>query len=95
MEMKKIKQFIIDNELDFTGIDSELNSNCVILAGFALYVMEDENNPSRLVNYLRRYCDIDLSPKAETELRRVFEFAFYNDYSEFWETDEAKEEYKF
>jgi len=93
--MKKIKQFIIDNELDFTGIDSELNSNCVVLAGFALYVTDDVNDPDRLVKYLRRWCEIDLDYNAEKELRRVFAYAYENNYAEFWETYEAKEEYKF
>ena len=36
--MSKIKQFIEDNKLDFTGSESELNSNCCILAGYSLHI---------------------------------------------------------
>jgi len=93
--MKRIKQFIIDNELDFTGTDSDLNSNCCILAGFALYATDDINDFPRLAKYLNKWTDIDLSYEAKKELERVYDYAYSNNYAEFWKTNEANEEYIF
>ena len=85
----KIKQFIEDNNLDFTGTGSELNSNCVILAGFALYLGLDEEALIDIV------VTIESSMDALVELRRVYKYADDKNYGYFWNTEKAKLQYKF
>lgn len=93
--MKRIKKFIEDNSIDLTGSDSELNSNCVTLAGFSLWVMEDANDFERLEKYLERYCGITLSYDASVELERVFDYAYMNGYRSWWDDEANRALYKF
>ena len=92
MKAKKtiVKEFIKNNGLDFSGSGSDLNGNCVILAGFICHVSDGIYDDA--VSLIE---EIKLSTEANIELTRVFEFAFVNDYELFWETPEAKEKYKF
>jgi hypothetical protein len=83
-----IKKFIEDNDLDFTGSGSELNGNCVILAGFALYKGFDENELVDTVIAEEKH-----TMDALVELRRVFKFAKKNNYSKAWETEAYKNKY--
>lgn len=84
-----VKKFITDNGLDFSGSGSDLNGNCVILAGFICYVTIGSSGGRRVV------FGLDLPSEAEEELLRVFDYAYNNDYSTFWDTPEAREKYKF
>ena len=68
-----IKKFIEDNNLDFTGSGSELNGNCVILAGYALHkglIWED----------LEDIINTEFSSEASHEFDRVFTFAENKNY---------------
>lgn len=91
--MEIIKKFIEENHLDFNGYGSDLNSSCCILAGYTLYAIADQGDPTELIEYLKK--EIDLSPQAQRELERVYDYAYSNNYYMFWTTDAAKEQYKF
>ena len=91
--IKKVKKFIVDNKLEFNDSDSGLNGNCVILAGFLCYLLVKEGKVE--LDGLNLIQSLELPPKAETELERVFEFAWAAGYEDFWETEDAKEEYIF
>ena len=93
-KLERVKKFIEDNDLDFYGSGSELNGNCVILAGFICYVITREPvftsvDGWEIINGLK------LNEDAHKETYRVFEYAYVNDYEKFWTTEEAKEQYKF
>ncbi len=88
IDLEKLKKFIIDNNLKFEDSGSGLNSDCTILAGYACYLgfsKEDTDTLSTLMPTLH----------AEKEFKKVFKYAFDNDYGKFWETEVAKKMYKF
>lgn len=90
---EKVEKFIVDNKLKFNDRDSGLNGNCVILAGFLCYLLvEEERVYSEGIGVIR---SLELGSEAETELERVFDFAWCSDYENFWETEDAKETYVF
>ena len=86
-KVNKIKKFIEDNELDFTGFGSELNSVCCIISGYACYL---RLSFSELKEQMK---DVDISDTDE--LRRVFEYAENNNYGEWWNYGGARSLYKF
>ena len=88
-----VKKFIEDNKLDLSGSGSELNGNCVILAGFICYVIESDGLRWEEENEL--ISELDLNFDAEVELTRVFKFARVNSYEKFWKTAAAKAQYTF
>ena len=92
-QVKKVKKFIEDNKLDFSGRGSELNGNCTTLAGFICYVIEFDGLGWKEGNKL--ISELDLNFDAEVELTRVFDFAWTNSYEKFWKTPAAKEQYVF
>lgn len=92
--MNKIQQFIKDNELTFGGYGSELNSPCVILAGYACYLY-DEFSVEKLIEGIKEDGFLDLTLEVQDELERVYRFAWWHSYKDFWKTDKAKEQYKF
>ena len=87
--IKTIKKFIIDNKLDFSDSGSSLNGNCVILAGFICHVTVGSSGGREAIYKLK------LSTEAETELLRVFEYAYNNGYGDFWGGIDARKEYIF
>lgn len=91
---ERIEKFIVDNELEFNNRDSGLNGNCVILAGFLCYIIVEDGEAERSdgVDIIQ---SLGLVPEAEIELERVFDFAWYSKYEDFWETEDAKETYVF
>lgn len=93
--MNKIQQFIVDNKIDLSGTGSELNGNCVILAGFALHLNGDSDNFPQVVKDIEENDKSILSPEAFNELERVFNYAYSNNYFKFWDTPEAKDQYVF
>ena len=94
-----VKKFIEDNKLDLSGSGSELNGNCVILAGFICYILDASELKSldgyELINDLYSIPDLGFSIDANTELLRVFDFAYESSYEKFWKTTSAKEQYIF
>lgn len=84
-----VKEFIKDNHLSFSGTGSDLNGNCVILAGFICYNVEEISKGYDIINKL------PLSELAYNELSRIFDYAYFHEYGEWWKTPEAKETYKF
>lgn len=91
MGITKIRKFIKDNKLSFKGTGSDLNGNCVILAGFICFAVEGTGfaEGKYFINELK------LPYAALTELMRVYEYAYDAGYGNFWKTDEAKETYTF
>lgn len=92
--MNKIGQFIIDNNLDITDLESggsEGNSIACILSGYALYLdMSFYDLTDSLLEYNEDVDNYDLS-----ELERVYEFAKMRNYGNWWNTPAAKSSYKF
>jgi hypothetical protein len=84
-----VREFIKNNGLDFSGLGSDLNGNCVVLAGFICHITVGSSAGRGLIT------DLKLPKEAEEELSRVFEYAYANDYANFWETPNAKELYIF
>lgn len=90
MALNKIQKFVKENSLSFVDDGSTLNSNCVILAGYACYIGEE--NP---IAKLEADGFTSLSEKAVLELNRVFTYARGNNYAAYWKTPDAKLMYKF
>ena len=94
-QVKKVKKFIEDNKLDFSGRGSELNGNCTTLAGFICYVLDEDpdfnthNDGENIID------ELNLDLYADEELRRVFDYAYTNCCEKFWKTPAAKKEYIF
>lgn len=93
--MNKIQKFIKDNDLDFTGSGSGLNGNCVILAGFALYLNNDTDDYAQLLDDIQEGDLHTLTADATIELERVFDFAYGESYGDWWKEVEAHDEYEF
>lgn len=93
--MNKIQKFIKNNKLDFADSGSSLNGNCVILAGYALYLFDDDNDFNKLQRKIEKNGFHKLSHTAVVELERVFDYTYENNYAEYWNTPEARIMYKF
>ena len=91
--VEKVEKFIKDNELEFSGESSELNGNCTILGGFICHVVFTDGSVSVVGENI--IDELPLSIVAKSELQRVYEFAWVSNYENFWETEEAKEQYVF
>jgi hypothetical protein len=74
-----IEKFITNNKLDFTGSGSDLNGNCVILAGYACYLELDWDDFIKLVEE-----NGNVTWTIFDELKRVFEYAQIHNYGEQW-----------
>lgn len=85
----KAEKFIKDNKLDFSSTGSELNGNCVILAGFICYIIDNMGEGNDII------VNLPLTSEASDELQRVFNYAWYSNYEKYWETEEAKVQYIF
>lgn len=94
-QVKKVKKFIEDNKLDFSGSGSELNGNCTTLAGFICYVLDEEPDFNSNADGHNIIYELDFSVDADDELRRVFDYAYSSYYEKFWKTPAAKKEYIF
>ena len=93
-KLEIVKKFIEDNDLDFSGSGSELNGNCVILAGFICYVITREPEFTSTDGW-EIIDELKSNTEVYNELLRVFDYAYENSYENFWTTEEAKEQYKF
>lgn len=89
----KIHAFIKDNNINLNTLSvSALNSDFTILSGYALYIGIDcyEDLQTILEVYISKK-----ERKVYDSLQKVFSYAKYHDYEEFWRTKEAKKIYKF
>jgi hypothetical protein len=84
-----IEKFIEDNDLNFEGVGSDLNGNCLTLAGFICYIVVGYSEGKAIIDSLK------LPVRAERELLRIFDYAYNNNYRAFWDTPQAKELYTF
>lgn len=86
--MNIIEQFITDNKLDFSGSGSELNSNCCVLAGFALFQnIEWSDLVDKFIEATEgNFFDF-------TELKRVYAYANVKNYGAKWEAGDYKGTY--
>lgn len=94
-KLNKLQKFIVDNKIDLTEVGSSLNSTCVILAGFALYLNGDTNDFDQVVKDIEESDFITLSSEVKNELERVFTYAYRNNYFQFWQKENAHNEYIF
>jgi hypothetical protein len=86
---EKLIKFIKDNKLNFDTSGSGLNSACVIISGYALFIEASLDDITEAVE--------ELFPESVfvDELSRVFDYAEDNNYEKFWSLPKAKEMYKF
>lgn len=92
--LEKVKKFIKDNEIDLSGEGSDLNGACTALAGFICHVVSESEPVHSLVGR-EIINELSIPYEAHSELRRVFEYAWDNNYENFWVTEQAREEYIF
>jgi hypothetical protein len=91
--MNKIEQFIEDNKVDITDLESfgsESNSLACILSGYALYLDMSFDDLSEEVNNI-----FNGALWGSDELERVYIYAEANNYGEWWKSNVAKSTYKF
>lgn len=93
--VKTVEKFIEDNKLDFSGSGSELNGNCVTLAGFICYVLDSDPKLNTTTTGIDIIDELDIDADANLELNRVFAFAWSNSYERFWKTSAAEAQYTF
>jgi hypothetical protein len=88
-----LNEFITNNDLDFSGEGSDLNGNCVILAGYLCYLLDerglDAGHGDDAIGQL------SLTSDAQRELNRVFAYAYISSYERWWKSADAKAKYKF
>ena len=84
-------KFITDNKLGFDDSGSALNSNCVIICGYALYIGGNLEYIFESLRHLEYILTVDLI----TELERVYNYAEKNMYEKFWDTEAATKQYVF
>ena len=87
---RKLLDFINNNDLDFSGTGSDLNSNCCVLAGYSLWL---EISKSQINTFLSDHEVNYLGMR--TEFTKVYYHAKVNKYGDFWETEEARNSYTF
>lgn len=101
MTENKIKKFIEENQLSFTDTGSSLNGNIVIICGYACFLELNEEEFINLFANAIRLNDKDWEPiltkhlELEKELRRVFFYADYAYYGDWWKNEDAHSMYKF
>jgi hypothetical protein len=92
MKTDQIKDFIENNNLDFSGSGSELNSVCTIISGYALHIGID--NVDTLIDIVNSHFPYGTFVEQK-ELERVFKFAKGANYGKWWLSPDAKKMYKF
>ena len=93
--MNKIQKFIKENNLDINQVGSNLNSVCCAIAGYALYLSKDTNDFEQLITDIEAGGLYKGSHAFWDELERVYEYAYYNNYSDWWIGREAEDTYVF
>jgi len=84
----KIIKFIKNNKLNFTDSGSSLNSNYMIISGYACWLEMTEND------LIKSFAG-ELDSHVEAELRRIFKYCESRDYGAWWNKADAKFAYKF
>lgn len=85
-KVKQLEKFIKENKLEFNS-GSGGDVNILALCGYACYIdadMDECVEASKTID-----CTV------EDEIIRVWVYADNNNYANFWDTQQAKEEYKF
>lgn len=90
---KRLKKFLKDNKITFKGEGSSLNSDCVIFSGFALWMFDEDVEIEDLYTIIENLPGYNKD--YQTEFNRVFDYAYYNNYYQYWNLPEAKAKYKF
>lgn len=92
--MEKLVKFIKENGLKFNGTGSALNSDCVIIAGFADHcgITSSGVIESAVKSALSKS---RITKSVAKEIDRVFDFAYTYNYGNWWKNSEAKRLYKF
>ena len=88
---EKIEKFIKDNSLTF--LRGRRGTETIIICGFALWI-DEELGSSDLWNIIIEFGDMG-KDDSEEEFDRIFDYADYNNYSDYWNTPEAQENYIF
>lgn len=86
--MLNLKEFIEKNDIDLSGTDSELNSNCTIVIGYALYIGFDN-----ILKIFEELESLKLFTEVEEELERVFNYAYKNSYENWWKNEKNRKQY--
>lgn len=92
---ERLKKFVVDNGLQFT--EGRRNSDCVVLAGFALFLDIDKSSDEILdiVAEIDSFPDSVFTAELNEEFERVLDYAEYNNYGDWWNRKAAKKQYKF
>jgi len=86
----QLENFIKNNNLTFT--EGKRNTDSVILSGYALYIgMKNAHDLEKVIDLVCKEAHYDYF----SELRRVFQYANENAYDRWWESEVAKNTYKF
>jgi hypothetical protein len=89
----RLKKFLKDNNITFSGTGSALNSDCVVFAGFSLFVTNAEYSLEEMYPFIESIPGHNKD--YQSEFNRVYDFAFYNNYQDWWDKEEAKKKFKF
>ena len=90
---EKIKKFIKDNGLTF--LRGRRGTETIIICGFTLWVdQEGEIGSEDLWNIIGSIGDMG-KDDSEEEFNRIFDYAYCNDYGDYWNSVEAQENYIF
>lgn len=87
--MKRLVKFIKDNKLIFAK--GQRNTNLVPLCGYACYLELDEENIQQALEEVKVVMDGELLE----ELSKVYDYADWNDYANYWTSDSAKDQFTF
>lgn len=89
--IEKLRKFITENELAFTGKGSASNSDCCLISGYADFIgVSDVKDIEKAIKLV-----FPKKKDYKDELRRVFDFAYTYNYGNYWKSEEAKLMYKF
>lgn len=86
----KLEDFIKNNNLTFT--EGRRNTDSVILSGYGLFIgVKNAHDLEKVIDLVLPAAHYDYF----SELRRVFQYANENAYDRWWESEIAKNTYKF
>jgi hypothetical protein len=91
---EQLQKFIKENKLDFSGYDSDLNSSCTTICGFADFI--GVGSVATIIKAIMAECDDVYSESdLKREIKPVFDYAYTYNYGNWWKRAEAKKMYKF
>ena len=90
--MNKLIDFIKNNDLSFK--EGRRNSDITVICGYALHLDEYHDWERDIKEAIIEVHGEGIwSDFMEEEVYRVFDFAYNNNYGDWWSSDEAKEKY--